>query len=113
MSEENLERKPEKTMIVLEAGLGETDYIIVDENDEEKSIGDLILDIAEEKQANGNNLDATKLRGMLETNRMYFKNREINPNLKVKDLNFDVTIYNDEGVNSASITLQEQHTGGK
>lgn len=100
-----------KTILEISA-LDDRDPVLITEEDKDKTLSTVIMELAEEKQQSGDGLSAQQLRGLLEDNRMFYKNQAVNPNLKIEDLNFESTIYGDETVDFALIELEEPHTGG-
>lgn len=105
-----------KKIVKLDHGMGEeADYYIVGEEDSDKTIRDIILEVAEEmetRQDDASRMEATRLRGLLQTHNIYIKGNEISPEARIGDLNWDVEMVEDENAFVASINLQRQQTGG-
>jgi hypothetical protein len=89
------------------------DAIMITEEDEEKTISDLILELAEEKRSAGQGSDAQQLLGLLKDSNMFYKNRMIRPQVKIGDLNFKSEVEGNDNINFVDIVFQKEHTGGK
>lgn len=106
----------QKKILKLDHGLGaRPDYYSVGSEDEDKSIRDIVLEIAEEWEAKRNDagrMEATRLRGLLQSHNIYLQGREVSPDTKIADLNYDVEVIDNESAQVANINLQRQQTGG-
>ena len=105
----------QKKMIMIDSGLSsEPDFYVLSPEDDSKTLSELILEIAERKEAESEDgaMEATQMRGLIQSHRMYSKGREIPASTRIQNLNFDMQLINEENVQIAEINLQRQHTGG-
>ena len=115
MAEEEQEQAPTKRMIAVNTGMHtHPDYLSLDEDDNEKTISDIVMEIAEQLEQIDPELGsarALQMRGLLEQG-AFIGGQRVSPETRIGELNFGVKFLNGERVNLVTVSLQGQQTGG-
>jgi len=104
---------PRKKIIQIETGMSaEPDFYLMDETDDGKTVQELMLEIAEQKEMMGEHIEASQLRKMLVHSRVYIRGKEISPNIELGKLTTKPMIVNADLIDMTSINWVRMYEGG-
>ena len=103
-----------KKMLVLETGLyDDPEYFNLSSEDENKTFIDLMEEFAEKWESDGENAEANRVRGTIDTHRLFHKGSEISAETLIKDIVFDIVVEDGDTFYKAELIFQEDQSGGK